>query len=67
MRAVNSPEPDLGKAVVSLSGLVWKIYWLDFDEILYIVYWYGLVVPPLVWRELVTPFMVFWGEGDVNK
>ena len=43
-RAVSSPEPDLGKE----NLLVRKIYLMDFDETLYIVYWYGLVVPPLV-------------------
>ena len=36
--------------VRTLSGLVRKIYWTDFNDILYIVYCYGLVVPPLVCR-----------------
>ena len=37
-----------------------------FDENLYIEYWYGLVVPPLVWKELVPPFMVFWGASKIE-
>ena len=34
-------------------------------QALYTVYWYSLVVPPLVWRELVPPSMVF--GGGVSK
>ena len=63
VRAVYSPEPDLGKVVVRtlsavLSRLVLKIYWLDFDEILYIVYWYGPVVPPLTVLGNISPATV---------
>ena len=66
-RTGNSPEPDLWKAVVSgfvrtLSVVCPKFVRActekllrDFDEVLYTVYWYGLVVPPTVWRELVPP------------
>ena len=51
----------------TLSGLVRKIYSTDFDETLYIVYWYGLVVPHLVWRQLVPHFMSFGRGGGHQK
>ena len=53
-RARMSPSPDPAEAIVSswdlgLSGLVWRISkWTDFNESLYDVYWYGLVVHALV-------------------
>ncbi len=36
-------------------------------QALYTVYWYSLVVPPLVWRELVPPSMVFGGGGVKSR
>ncbi len=48
--------------VQTLSGLVQKIYWTDFDETLYIVYWYGLVVPPPGMERIGTPLHGFGGH-----
>ncbi len=39
---------------------------MDFDEIWYIVYWYGLVVPPLSMERIGAPLHVFLG-GVKNR
>ncbi len=45
----------------NLSGHVQGIQWIDVDVNFITAYCYGLVVPTLIWKQLVAPFMVFRG------